>query len=184
MLKQKIYKTGELPSDIKWQVLSFLRIQWPEGFQGANRFRNWITEESLYPVSFVRMENDLLLSYAEIVWKNLEHCGVMFKTYGLTGIFTYPSFRSEGHGLSVVKAAKQYIEKQKDGDVTFFTTMTKGFYEKAGFIRMERVKTLYGDKSKPKSSPETAYMLFLSEKGKRARQHFETKPVYFGTKTW
>jgi hypothetical protein len=66
----------------------------------------------------------------------------------------------------------------------FFTTMTKGLYEKAGFIRMERIKTLYGDQNNPKTSPETAYMLFMSEKGKAGRKDFETKPIYFGDHTW
>jgi hypothetical protein len=37
MVEQKMYKTGALPTDIKWQVLSFLRVQWPEGFEGRNR---------------------------------------------------------------------------------------------------------------------------------------------------
>jgi hypothetical protein len=184
MVQQHMYKTEELPSDIKWQVLSFIRIQWPEGFQGANRLRDWITKKELHPVSFVRMENNLVLSYAEVVWKNLEHCGIVYKTYGLTGVFTYPSFRKEGQGLAVIKAAKKYIEDQKDGDIVFFITKTKGFYEKAGFIRLEQVKTLYGDQNNPWTSPETAYMLFLSEKGKQGRKDFETKPVCVGTSTW
>lgn len=166
MIKQSIYKTGKLPTDIKWQVLSFLRVQWPEGFQGKNRLCDWITDKKLRPVSFVITENNLVLSYVEVVWKNLEHCGVLYKTYGLTGVFTYPSFRKEGYGLTLIKRAKSYIEKQQDGNIVFFTSMTKDFYEKAGFIRMEQIKTLSGNPSNPKESPEAAYMLFLSEKGR------------------
>ena len=191
MVKQSIYKqsfttykTGKLPADIKWQVLSFLRVQWPEGFQGKNKLRDWITDEKLHPVSFVFTENSLVLSYTEVVWKNLEHCGISYKTYGLTGVFTYPSFRKEGYGLTLIKTAKSYIEKQRDGDIIFFTSMTKGFYEKAGFIRMEKVKTFFGDPNNPEKSPETAYMLFLSDKGRRGKSDFETKPIYFGEDTW
>jgi hypothetical protein len=33
-------------------------------------------------------------------------------------------------------------------------------------------------------SHETGFMLFLSEKGKRARNSFEKGPLYFGEKTW
>lgn len=184
MVQQFIYKTGKLPIDIKWQVLSFLRVQWPEGFQGKNRLRDWITDKKLHPVSFVCTENRLVLSYVEVVWKKLKHCGVLYKTYGLTGVFTYPSFRKEGHGLALVKTAKEYIEKQRDGDIVFFTSMINGFYDKVGFIRMERVKTLFGDPKDPKESPETAYMFFLSKKGKQRRRDFETVPVYFGENTW
>lgn len=184
MVQQTIYKTGKLPSDIKWQVLSFLRIQWPEGFLGKNRLRDWITDENLHPVSFVRMENNLVLSYTEVVWKELKHCGVIYKTYGLTGVFTYPTFRKEGHGLGVVKAAKEYIKKQKDGDIVLFTSIHRGFYEKAGFTYIDNVKLFEGDSKHPKEHKENVFMLFLSEKGRAGRSDFETKPIYFGENTW
>ncbi len=184
MVRQFIYKTGKLPVHIKWQVLSFLRIQWPEGFQGKNRLRNWITKEDLHPVSFVRTENNLVLSYAEVVWKELKHCGIMYKTYGLTGIFTYPTFRKEGHGLKVVIAAKEYIDEQKDGDIVLFTSVHRGFYEKAGFTYMSNIKLLEGNPKQPKEHDENLFMLFLSEKGKAGRRDFETKPIYFGEDVW
>ena len=184
MVQQFKYKTGELPTEIKWQVLSFIRAQWPEGFQGKNRLRDWITKEELHPVSFVRTENNLVVSYTEAVWKNLEHNGITYKTYGLTGVFTYPSFRKEGHGLAVVRAAKKYIKEQKDGDIVLFTSIHRGFYEKAGFIYMNNIKLLEGDPQHPKEHDEHVFMLFLSEKGKARRKDFEKKPIYFGENTW
>ena len=184
MVQQTVYKAGKLPSHIKWQVLSFLRIQWPEGFQGKNRLRDWITKEDLHPVSFVCTENNLVLSYAEVVWKELKHCGVIYKTYGLTGVLTYPTFRKEGHGLALVKAAKKYIEEQKDSDIVLFTSIHRGFYEKAGFTYINNIKLLEGDPKLPKEHDENVFMLFLSEKGKTGRRDFETKPIYFGENTW
>jgi hypothetical protein len=37
------YPTASLPPIWKWQVLSFLRVMWPDGFAGENQWRDWIT---------------------------------------------------------------------------------------------------------------------------------------------
>ena len=183
MPTQFVYKDSELPSHIKWQVVSFLRSQWPDGFEGKNKMRDWITPEYQHPLHFVLMEKDLLVSFVGVVWKELEHIGITYKTYGLSGVFTYPSFRKRGYGLQLVKSAKEYIEKQ-DGDITLFTSLQKGFYEKAGFIRLDSAKLLEGDSKNPKEHEEPVFMLFQSEKGKTHRKDFETKPIYFGEDTW
>lgn len=184
MVKQFIYQNNELPSLIKWQVVSFTRIVWPEGFVGENQFRDWISPEKYHPLHFVFMANDLLVSYVGVVWKELEHIGVTYKTYGLSGVFTYPSFRNQGYGLQLVKSAKEYIEKQQDGDIVLFPSMQKGFYEKTGFILMEHAKLFEGNTKQPKEHNEQVFMLFLSEKGNEHRKDFETKPIYFGENVW
>src|SRR5690348_5357747 len=93
MIQQFMYKDTEFPSHIKWQVISFTRMQWPEGFVGKNQFRDWITPEKYHSLHFVLMANELLISYVGVVWKELEHAGEIYKTYGLSGVFTFPSFR-------------------------------------------------------------------------------------------
>ena len=43
MYKEQIFQSdNELPVDLKWQILSFLRINYPEGFQAKNENRDWI----------------------------------------------------------------------------------------------------------------------------------------------
>jgi hypothetical protein len=34
MVEQRTYTSADLPADLKCQVLSFLRVQWPEGSDG------------------------------------------------------------------------------------------------------------------------------------------------------
>ncbi len=182
-MQLKFYQDNELPIEIKWQILSFLRVEWPDGFVGKNQLRDWITSECLHPVHFVLIENNLLVSFVGVVWKELEHAGNTYKTYGLSGVFTYPSFRKHGYGLQLVKTAKEYIDKQ-DGDIVLFTSMKKGFYEKATFILMNNSILLEGDPKQPTKHNEDIFMLFLSGKGKAARKDFETKPIYFGEDTW
>lgn len=184
MVKQRIFKSNELPDVLKWQILSFLRIQWPDGFVGKNKLRDWVIKGEWHPLHFVLVEeNSLLVSYLGVVWKYLKHRSVNYKTYGLSGVFTNPSFRRQGHGARLVKSAKAYIEKS-GGDIALFPSTQKGFYEKAGFRRMEKVKLLKGNPSQPEEVKENEFMLFLSDKGKKGRTDFVIKPVYFGEDTW
>ena len=158
-------------------------MQWPEGFKGRNEYRNWTTQRSEHPISFVMSEKGVLISYVEVVWKYLKHNGKKYRVYGLTGVFTYPSFRGRGYSLRLVREAKKYIESSR-ADIVMFNSYLKGFYEKAGFEKVDSVVTLVGDPSKPTRAEQAAYMLFLSQKGKRGRADFENTPVYFGEDTW
>jgi GNAT superfamily N-acetyltransferase len=174
---------NEIPPLIHQQIVDFLRMEWPEGFMGPNRLRAWISHVEEHPVNFLLAEDGVLISHLEVVWKYLEHAGVTYKTYGLTGVFTYPQFRKQGYGLRLLKEAYSHIIKQ-DGDIVMFNSQTIGFYEKGGFEGMDKVVTLEGGESNPTISEGKAFMLFLSDKGKQGRKSFETQPVYFGENTW
>src|SRR5215472_1654905 len=93
MIQQHMFATGELPDQFKCQVLSFMRIEWPELFAGDLRLRDWITPSDMHPVAFLLEEEGILISFLEVVWKDLRHAGEDYKAYGLTGVFTYPIFR-------------------------------------------------------------------------------------------
>jgi predicted acetyltransferase len=146
--------------------------------------RDWTSEQAIHPVTFLLEEEGVLISHLEVVWKTLQHAGEVYKAYGITGVFTYPAFRKQGYGLQLIQAAKNYIEQKGDADIVIFHSTVKGFYEKVGFERMDSMITLVGDPQNPERSDETGFMLFLSEKGKRARQSFEQGHLYFGEKTW
>lgn len=185
MIQQLFYPAAELPPDLKCQILSFLRITWPEGFVGENRLRDWISREDDHPCNIMLVENGILISHAEVVWKHLEHAGEMYKVYGLSGVFTYPAFRGQGYGRRIVDAGTEYI-KASNADIGMFhcDPSLKEFYAKSGWIPMEGSMTWIGKKSDPVISSELMMMLFLSEKGKKRRSAFESEPVYFGEDTW
>lgn len=182
-MKIQIYTPDAMLSGYNSQILSFLRTQWPDGFTGKNEARDWIGRKEFHPVHAVLTDNDTVLAHAGIVWKQLEHAGKLYKTYGLSGVFTHPFHRKKGYGQHVVSEAKRYIEHQ-DGDIVLFTSCIIGFYEKAGFLPLETAKLFKGDPKNPKVDPETVFMLFLSEKGKAAKHEFEAQPIYFGEEVW
>jgi GNAT superfamily N-acetyltransferase len=161
----------QLPPDIACQILSFLRITWPEGFMGELRLRNWITREEHHPLSFSLVEHGLLIAHAQVVWKMLEHAGETYKAYGITGVFTYPSFRGQGYGLQVVQAASDYIARS-DADIGMFhcDPKLKAFYTQAGWLPMEGAVTLIGARANPVVTNEIMMMQFYSAKEKPARE--------------
>ena len=131
------------------------------------------------------VENDLLISQVEVVWKDLEHAGQSYKTYGMTGVLTYPSFREQGYGRQVVDEATKYIEST-DADIGMFhcSPTVQGFYAKCGWPPLENAITLKGDPEQPTVSEEVTLMRFYSEKGRRGKPAFATQPIYFGIDTW
>ncbi len=185
MVELRFYPSEDLPPDLKWQILSFLRTAWPDGFVGENRLRDWISPPEDHPSHFVLVENGLLVSYAEVVWRYLDHAGETYKAYGLSGVLTYPSFRRQGYARQVVDAGTKTI-RASDADIGIFhcAPALGLYYAASGWIPMWGTTTWVGPKSAPVVSDELMMMLFLSEKGRRGRPAFEHEPLYFGNDTW
>ena len=181
----RFYSSEDLPPDLKWQILSFLRATWPEGFEGALRLRDWISPPGDHPSHVVLVENDLLISHTEVVWRYLDHAGERYKAYGLSGVFTYPGLRGQGYGRQIVDAGTKII-RAGDADIGIFHCAPSlgPFYAASGWIPMTGVTSWVGPKSAPVVSDELMMMLFLSDKGQRGRAAFEHEPFYFGEYTW
>jgi GNAT superfamily N-acetyltransferase len=184
MVQQHFFESQELPAIFKCQILSFMRAEWPEDFQGKNRLRNWIKRPEMHPVHFLLEEEDILISHVAVVWKRLSHAGQEYKAYGFTEVFTYPIWRRQGYGLQLIQAANEYIERQGDADLIIFHSTVRGFYEHLGFEPMNDMVTLIGDPHHPSRSNDIGFMRFLSEKGKKSRDQFARGTLYFGEDTW
>lgn len=185
MIQQLIYLQDELPLHLKCQILSFLRIKWTDGFVGVNRLRDWISPSDLHPVSILLVEQDILISHTEVVWKYLEHNGEQYKAYGLSGVFTYPAFRNQGYGHQIVKLGTEYIEAS-DADIGILHCAynLKTFYTACGWIAMENMITLIGSQETPIVSDELSMMRFISEKGRDKQKTFKKSRLYFGEDIW
>ena len=169
------YPAKDLPDYLKWQILSFQRVEWPDGFEGENLNRDWIVRPESHPIHFTLEDNRLLISHAAVVWQTITHQEENYKSYGITGMFTYPSFRRQGYGLQLAKACKNYMLKS-DADICMFFGVENGIYEKAGFTPMPDVRVKIGDKI----TNEIPYMLFISPKAKNDKAKFSQTPVCFG----
>ena len=174
------YTSADLPESLKWQALSFLRVQYPDGFRNENRLRDWITKEEDHPIHIVLVEQELLISHTNVVWKHLDHDGVTYNTYGLTGVFTYPSFRGQGYGSKVVAAGTDYILRS-DADIAmlYCEASLVNFYARHDWVKMDKsVSYIEENGQSVRVADEILMMLFISPKGRRSREIFEHKPIY------
>ena len=187
MVELLTFTSPTFPDILKWQAVSFLRVQWPDGFTGENRLRDWVTREDDHPVHIVLVEKDILISHTNVVWKYLEHDGVTYKAYGLTGMFTFPSFRSQGYGSQIIAAGTNYIQKS-DADIAmlYCDESLRDLYANQGWIHMDRSTSYIGTKEEPELvDDEILMMLFLSPKGQHGQAAFNTKPIHFSLDyTW
>ena len=185
MVELLTYGDGELPSELKCQALSFMRIEWTAGFTGQNRLRDWLNPADLHPVYMVLVEQGVLISYTGIVWKYLEHAGETYKTYGLSGVLTYPAFRRRGYGRRIVDTVTAFI-RASDADICLFTCepRRRGFYQASGWIPMDDSPLFGGPRDNPYPSDELTMMAFFSDKGLQQRASFEATPIYFDGGTW
>lgn len=187
MYKQRIFKSDvELPEELKLQILSFLRFNFPEGFTGSNENRDWINDPKDASTHIViTSENNILVSYCAVVKKQLEHVDQNYTCWGLTGVMTHPVFRGKGFGGQVVAIGTKII-RESSTDIGMFHCNPNliDFYGKFGWEPMKNTITLIGSRKNPEISDELMMALFLSDKAKSHRLEFENNKIYFGENTW
>jgi predicted acetyltransferase len=173
----------DLPPHLACQIHSFIRITWFDIFQYD--LSGSVTPEAWHPAHVVLAEQHVVLSYAGVVWQHVQHGGETYKTYGLSGVFTYPAFRKKGCGRRVVDSATARI-RQQDGDFALLFTdpELEGFYAASGWEHMPSTTILTGSKQQPEVYTPFNMMLFLSEKGRQLRAHLEREPLYFAEYAW
>ena len=116
MIEDLRFARADLPRELEIQVLAFMRIVWGDGFPGDERFRTRLWEDER-AVHFVRADGDLLVSHAQIVVPEVIHDGHAMRIAGVGGVMTYPQFRGEGHGTSVMRRATDHILADPSFDV-------------------------------------------------------------------
>lgn len=169
------YHHHEFPSDLHWQAVSFMRIEWPWIEGGLLRETYGA---ALHPTHFAIADDGLLLSYAAVIRMQVEHMAETYKMYGLGTVLTYPTSRGKGYGVQVVGAATRFIESS-DADVAalFCQPSLAGFYARHGWEAMTGSATLTGAGDAPAEHDALRMMLFVSDKGKAGRQSFRTQPL-------
>jgi predicted acetyltransferase len=185
MAQVSIYPSSKLPLPLKYQVLAFIRLEWGWVFQGENRFWDY-TRKPTHPINVVVHEQYVVISHAQINWRMIQHAGRSYKVYGISAVFTYPSFRREGYGRQAVQTATDAI-RRSDADVAmlFCLPHLQEFYESCGWTYLPNTRVLYGDLRQPDHpEEEILLMLFVSSLGKEGQSAFETLPIYVRNHIW
>jgi GNAT superfamily N-acetyltransferase len=175
---------ADLPDHLRWQIISIIRMEWYEtagDYTGPPAL-----PDEWHPAHVVGTQGDAIVSYAGVVWRDVEHAGRIFRIYGLSSVFTFPALRRRGFGAAVVRCATSRIRQSDDGDlaVLFTAPGTRRFYERSGWQAMPSTEFLIGDRTSPTRHRGVAMMLFVSAKAQRHRSTFEHASVYFGEDAW
>jgi GNAT superfamily N-acetyltransferase len=166
-----------------------VRIQWPALAATSNIIWNYEHPKepvSLWPVHFLLVENEVLISHASANFREIKHRDCSYIVGGLSTVMTYPAYRGTGCASQVVRAATDHLcASAADIAMLFCGQPLRKFYESAGWEPSEQAQIYFGDESRPTlKSDNLVMMLFISEKGRAARTFFQNEPVYVGAQTW
>ena len=178
------YTAGELPPHIKCQITCFLRVQWPWIFED-NPFWDYFEGKDAHRASVVLVEKDVVISHAEVNYRELDHKGASYKVYGVSAVFTYPAFRKLGYGRELMAGVTAHIDAT-DADVAMLFCLPErmNFYAASGWEWID-TSIHYGRKDDPQTDEIGRLMMrFVSPEGQAARLDFEQAPVYVGGFTW
>lgn len=178
MLRVNVYLQNEFPEMLKWQAISFMRVEWSSIFRGAGRLLKEPYSPECAPVHFAVTEEDVLLSYATILREEIMLDNQPYAVYGFGNLFTFPPYRGEGLGQQVLVAATRYIHAS-DVDIAILYCDPKlaAFYAKAGWVTID-MPTRIGAPAEYEEYATCRMMLFVSERGKAHRPGFEQQPLY------
>jgi hypothetical protein len=91
-------------------VLDFLRIVWPGGFTGRNRFRDWTTGPAMMPHHLLYAAGKQLISHLEVITTTVVVSNVDYRVASPTAVLTYPAFRREGWSGRLNARAAELID--------------------------------------------------------------------------
>ena len=172
------YADDALPADLRWQVLSFLRVVWPEGFTGDLRYRDEITNPEYHPYHLLYVAGDLVVSHLEIVDHEVECDGLTYQAQALTSVLTFPSFRREGWAGRIVKTACGRIEAGgADLGLICCSPENVAFYAAASGWAPVPAQVVVGEGENTWQSGQSALVTLLSDRGKRGRDAFGRSPL-------
>jgi len=182
MVQMHVFPTHAVPREIACQIRSYVRIQWP--FLDGHSGRVWDIRPS-DALTFVLMEDEMLVSHAQVKRRDFEFEGEMLKVYGISAVFTYPAWRGSGRGKEIVQAATDFIRKgEADIAMLFCSEPRKMLYMSCGWEPMPTTRILEGNKENPKVHENLLMLLSVTPRGRELQQRFENNSVYVGATTW
>jgi GNAT superfamily N-acetyltransferase len=172
----------EVPREIAVQIRSFIRIQWPALMGRGGRLYD---VEPCDAMTFVLMEDEALVSHAQVKRWDFPHDGEMLKVAGLSAVFTYPAWRGSGCGKQIIRAATDYLPQTgADIGMLFCSDGRRMLYESCGWIVVRSTRVLEGDEHSPKVHENQQMAFEITPKGRQIRESFENAAVYVGQSTW
>ena len=172
----------DCPAPLREQILEMMQREWPQAFEGTGGEIHWPENPETQPRSFVLVEDNTVISHVAVPSKDIKHEGQTYRVFGLSEVMTHPSYRHQGFGLQLVKAATTFISKNEP-DIALFTCQPPlvSFYTQGGYKYIPNTTLVGGTRQKPFRSDSlglSTMIHFFSEKAQQNRSTFEGADIY------
>lgn len=156
---------AELPDGLRAEQLRLHRQAWPESDDAGH-------DPLLDPVTMLLLDGEKALATLDILSKGIEHDGQRYKAGGLSAVVTDQAARGQGHGRTLVQAARRTMA-ELGRDLGIFTCDTElaGFYRKAGWQLLPGTVLIGGTREHPFPSDQFDKVTFGAFFTPRARSH-------------
>jgi aminoglycoside 2'-N-acetyltransferase I len=142
------FPEASTPSHLRQQVLDLQDEAWPPD-ELSRESRNG-HDPSLSPLSMLLVDGDTVLAALDILFKEVEHEGDVYRAAGLSTVVSQTATRGAGYGRRLVQAAHDAMPSMQV-DIGLFTCdrPLKGFYEKSGWRELDGTVLIGGTPADP-----------------------------------
>ncbi|MFL6160776.1 MAG: GNAT family N-acetyltransferase [Jatrophihabitantaceae bacterium] len=160
------YPERSVPPELRAEQLRLHRQAWPDSAgTGHDPLLAPLTMLLVAPAGGV-------LAALDILSKDVEHGGARFAASGLSAVVTDEAIRGQGHGLRLVRAARQRMA-ELGRDLGIFTCDTElaGFYLRAGWQLLPGTVLIGGTEQQPFPSDQFDKVTMGALFSPHARRH-------------
>ena len=163
-----VYPEAEVPADLRRQQVALQDLAWPS--EHPSEPIPW-HDPALQPESMLLVDEDRVVAALDILSKELEHAGQRFAASGVSAVVADPDRRGEGHGTTLVVAARERIAAG-GADLGIFTCdrALLSFYQRAGWRHLAGTVVIGGTPEVPLPSDELDKVTMGAFFSPRARQ--------------
>lgn len=142
------FPEASTPSQLRQQVLDLQDEAWPPevGLLASSNGH----DPALSPLSMLLVDGDTVLAALDILFKELEHDGEIYRAAGLSRVVSGAATRRAGHGRRLVQAAHDAMASMPL-DLGLFTCdrPLKVFYEGSGWHELDGTVLIGGTPAAP-----------------------------------
>src|SRR3989344_7912461 len=112
MYKLVRYDDNNMPQFVKTALLDLYNQFFPRKPGKPPRSLEWFNKLSQMRTCFLLLDNQIIVSHASILRKNIIHAKKKYKLAGLGGVLTRFEYQKKGNGTQIVKLATKFINNQ------------------------------------------------------------------------
>ena len=144
------FPESDVPPSLRRQVLALQEQVWPSDVPPPPDAIEPVHDPALNPISMLLINGHTVVAALDVLTKTIEHAGQSFLASGLSTVVTDSARRGQGHGQTLVVAAREFIASTA-ADIGLFTCDPPllPFYLRCGWERLSGCVLIGGTLDQP-----------------------------------